>query len=70
MSLLRRTGQLPARHRQRRKSYVALFVSKDILDDGGHVVWPDWEDPDEVTILNRLPDLGVTPDAILERSIT
>jgi Bifunctional DNA primase/polymerase, N-terminal/AAA domain len=49
------------------KSYVALFGCKDVLDNGGHVVWLDWEDPDEVTIIGRLSDLGVTADVILER---
>jgi hypothetical protein len=49
------------------KSYVGLFASKDALDAGGHVVWLDWEDPDEVTIVGRLHDLGVAPAVILER---
>jgi hypothetical protein len=49
------------------KSYVALFATKDVLDDDGHVVWLDWEDPDEVTIVGRLADLGIEPDVILER---
>jgi Bifunctional DNA primase/polymerase, N-terminal/AAA domain len=49
------------------KSYVALFGCKDVLDDGGHVVWLDWEDPDEVTIVGRLGDLGVAVDVALER---
>jgi hypothetical protein len=49
------------------KSYVALFANKDVLDDGGHVVWLDWEDPDEVTIIGRLHDLGVNTDTTRER---
>jgi Bifunctional DNA primase/polymerase, N-terminal/AAA domain len=49
------------------KSWVGLFASKHVLDEGGHVVWLDWEDPDEVTIVGRLLDLGVAPDVILER---
>ena len=49
------------------KSYVALFACKDVVGEGGHVVWLDWEDPDEVTIVGRLRDLGVAPDVILDR---
>jgi Bifunctional DNA primase/polymerase, N-terminal/AAA domain len=49
------------------KSYVALFAATGVLDEGGHVVWLDWEDPDEVTIVGRLLDLGVAPDVILGR---
>jgi AAA domain len=49
------------------KSFVALFGSIDVLNEGGHVVWLDWEDPDEVTLVGRLLDLGVNPDVVLER---
>lgn len=49
------------------KSYVGLFAAVDVVNDGGHVVWLDWEDPDETTIVARLLDLGVKPDTIQER---
>jgi Bifunctional DNA primase/polymerase, N-terminal/AAA domain len=49
------------------KSWVALFAAVDVIGNGGHVVWLDWEDPDEVTIVGRLLDLGVDPHVILER---
>lgn len=46
------------------KSYVALFAAVEVLEDGGHVWWLDYEDPDEVTVVGRLLDLGVKPDVI------
>jgi hypothetical protein len=49
------------------KSLVGLFGSIEELEAGRHVVWLDWEDPDETTIVARLLDLGVDADVILER---
>jgi len=49
------------------KSFVALFAAKDVLDEGDHVVWLDWEDPDEATVIGRLLDLGVDAQVIGER---
>jgi hypothetical protein len=46
------------------KSLVGLFASIEILAAGGHVVWLDWEDPDETTVVGRLLDLGVDPTVI------
>jgi hypothetical protein len=41
------------------KSLVGLFAGIEILAAGGHVIWLDWEDPDETTVIARLLDLGV-----------
>jgi Bifunctional DNA primase/polymerase, N-terminal/AAA domain len=49
------------------KSFVALFAAQQELDAGHHVVWLDWEDPDEVTVVGRLLDLGVAADVVLAR---
>ena len=46
------------------KSFVALFAAVEVLEDGDHVWWLDYEDPDEVTVVGRLLDLGVKPDII------
>lgn len=49
------------------KSYAALFAAVEVLGDGDHVVWLDWEDPDETTVVGRLLDLGVSRDVIADR---
>lgn len=49
------------------KSFVASFATVEVLGDGDHVWWVDWEDPDETTIIGRLLDLGVAPVVIGER---
>jgi hypothetical protein len=47
------------------KSLTALFAADEVVRDGGHVVWLDWEDPDETTIVARLGDLGLSADEVL-----
>lgn len=50
------------------KSWVALIAAAQELRAGNHVVWVDWEDPDETTIVGRLGDLvGVDMGAVRER---
>jgi hypothetical protein len=47
------------------KSFVGLFAAAQVMGEGGHVAWLDWEDPDEVTIIGRLRDsLGVPAESI------
>ena len=46
------------------KSFVALFVAVRDLLAGRHVVWLDYEDPDETTIVGRLLDLGVSAEVV------
>ena len=47
------------------KSFVGLFAAAQVMADGGHVAWVDWEDPDEITIVGRLRDsLGVPASSI------
>lgn len=49
------------------KSYVLLIATIQELEAGRAVVWLDFEDPDEVTIISRLRDFGVPGETILDR---
>ena len=48
------------------KSWTALVVCRQQLDAGSHVVYVDLED-DDVSVVQRLLDVGAEPAAILDR---
>ena len=48
------------------KSWLAAHAAAQTIDAGGHVLYIDFEDND-VTHVSRLIDIGLHPDAILER---
>jgi AAA domain len=49
------------------KSLGMLRFAADEIRLGHHVVWIDWEEADELTIVERLKALAVTRDAAVER---
>jgi hypothetical protein len=49
------------------KGWVLLLAGVEYLDAGGHVVWVDFEDPNEELLISRLRLLGVSDDVIAER---
>jgi hypothetical protein len=50
------------------KSFVGLFAAAQVMAEGGHVAWVDYEDPDELTIVGRLRDhLGVPADQVAQQ---
>jgi hypothetical protein len=48
------------------KSFVALFCAVDELNAGRHIIWLDFEDPDETNVVGRLQDLGVHDELIVQ----
>ncbi len=48
------------------KTTLALWVAKQHVESGGHVIWIDWEAGDRETML-RLQSVGLAQDALEER---
>lgn len=48
------------------KTFAVLVAAAQEIKAGHHVVWLDFEEPNEKVVVDRLLDLGVTSEALLE----